>query len=218
MTKSGLNAIEKYELAPFIDASCRREPDFENPSPSITALCRQGQFAPHLRVDDIVVYITVGDQFGPFKKGHHLVAILQVSEVYETHQIAETEYLNNNLPRPSNCMVINNTPHEFPKTGGNFRTKTLEKSFLSRTELEKEKIGERRIKIWDKDYLNKSNKWKCFIKTKILYLDINEPPLLLKSDFDYIFGKTPNTRTPNLISEKQLINLAKIAGLKFNMG
>ena len=56
----GVEAISKYKFPPFIDASCRREPDFQNPFPSISALCRQGQFAPHLRKDDIVVYMTVG--------------------------------------------------------------------------------------------------------------------------------------------------------------
>lgn len=45
-TQLELEAIEKYKLPPFIDASCRREPDFQNPLPSISALCRQVSFAP----------------------------------------------------------------------------------------------------------------------------------------------------------------------------
>jgi hypothetical protein len=43
---------------PFIDASCRREPDLESRYPSITALCREGHFAPHLHEGDVVAYMT----------------------------------------------------------------------------------------------------------------------------------------------------------------
>ena len=32
----GRAAVYKYDLPPFIDGSCRREPDFESPFPSIT--------------------------------------------------------------------------------------------------------------------------------------------------------------------------------------
>jgi len=54
----GMKAIEEYGLKPFIDASCRREPDFESNFPSITALCRKNKLAPQLKVGDIVVYLT----------------------------------------------------------------------------------------------------------------------------------------------------------------
>lgn len=214
MTKTGLKAIEHYSLPAFIDSSCRREPDFENPYPSITALCRQGQFAPHLKVNDIVAYITVGGKINPYKKGHHLVAILQVVDVYETHQIGEIEYRKNKIPTPSNCMITGNYPLQFSKTGGNFNNKTQEKMFLARSEVEKEKIGERRIKNWNNEYLAKSIIWKCFVKTKPLFLEINKPPLISKSDFNYIFGKTPNTRNPNLITKKQLSEIAQIGNLE----
>ncbi len=217
LTKSGLNAIKEYNLSPFIDASCRREPDFENPYPSISALCRQGSFAPHLKVDDVIVYMTIGRKFQPFKKGYHLVSILQVKEVYETHEIAKNEYLNSDLPIPSNCMVSNNPPNDFVKTGGNFTSKLREKQFLNKTDIEKGKIGKRIIKIWDAEYLNKSKKWKCFVKTEPLFVNVDNPPLISNLDFNHIFGKIPNTRTPNLIAEKQLILLAKIAGLNLKL-
>lgn len=217
LTQTGLNAIEKYNLHPFIDASCRREPDFENPYPSISALCRQGQFATHLRKNDIVVYMTVGRKFKPHKKGHHLVSILQVIDVYTTHEIAKTKYLESNLLIPNNCMVANNPPNTFSRTGGNFANKTHEKKFLARTIHEREKIGERRVREWDDTYLYKSKKWPCFVKTHPLFLDLSTPPLLLKSDFNRIFGKIPNTRTPRLITEEQLIELAKIANLQLDI-
>lgn len=68
MTEVGVKAIDKYNLPAFIDGSCRREPDFENYNPSITALCRQNQFAPKLLANDIIVYITVkGEWFKDFE-------------------------------------------------------------------------------------------------------------------------------------------------------
>jgi hypothetical protein len=212
-TELGLSAIEKYKLPPFIDASCRREPDFENPFPSISALCRQGQFAPHLQQNDIIAYITVGGDFKPHKQGHHLIAILQVEEVYGTHQIGQNEYKKANLPIPSNCMVEGNPPFDFDKTAGNFKTKSQQKTFIKRTEEQKLDIGKRLLKSWDEHYLEKSKKWECFVKTRPIYVNIHNPTQILNSDFEYIFGKIPNTRTPNKISKKQLIELAKLVGI-----
>jgi hypothetical protein len=210
LTNTGINAIDKYTLAPFIDSSCRREPDFENPYPSITALCRQGTFAPHLKIDDIVVYITVCGKQEPFKFGYHLVAILQVTDVYETHSIAQEEYLKTGLPIPSNCMVSDNPPLEFSRTGGNFSKKSDEKRFFSKTHEKQKEIGRKRIQSWDRSYFYKSQKWKCFVKTNPLYLNTKNPPTVLMSDFKKILGKPPYTRTPSLISEDQLIKLAEL--------
>ena len=217
-TTLGLEAIDKYSLPPFIDASCRREPDFQNPYPSISALCRKGHFAPHLRKDDIIVYMTIGGQIQPYKQGHHLVAILQVEEVYKTHEIGKLEYLNANLPIPSNCMVIENQPLDFDKTAGDFLNKSQIKAYSSRTEAQKLQIGKIRLKNWDNDYLNRSRIWQCFVKTKPLYLDFDNPTPILYSDFDFIFGKVPSTQTPKKLTDTQFIELAKLAGLDIKLG
>ena len=37
-TSAGRNAIAKTDLPPFIDGSCRREPDFQAQAPSISAI------------------------------------------------------------------------------------------------------------------------------------------------------------------------------------
>ena len=217
-TTLGLEAIEKYNLPPFIDASCRREPDFQNSYPSISALCRQGRFAPHLRKDDIIVYMTTGGQLQPYKQGHHLVAILQVEEVYKTHEMGKSGYLDANLSIPSNCMVIENPPNDFDKTAGNFERISQLKTFLSRTEEQRLEIGRRLLKSWDENYLQRSINFGCFVKTKPLYLNFDNPTQILYSDFDFIFGKVPNTQTPNKLTEKQFIELAKLAGLDIKLG
>jgi hypothetical protein len=212
-TELGIEAIAKYNLPPFIDALCRREPDFDNPFPSITALCRQGQFAPHLKENDLVVYMTVGGHVKPFKKGHHLVAILQVEEVYSDHTLAKEAYLNAGLQIPSNCMVEDNLAVDFDKTAGNFKRKSQLKTFMSDTIQAQELEGQNRIKFWDKQYMKKSLIWKSFVKTKAIYVNTKNPPVIESDDFDFIFGKLPNTRSPKIINKEQLIGLAKIAGL-----
>lgn len=214
----GLEAIEKYKLPHFIDASYRREPDFENPFPSISALCRQGSFAPHLCKDDIIVYMTIGRQLQPYKQGHHLVAILQVQEVFATHELGGVAYSRENLPVPSNCMILENRPYDFDKTGGDFESIHSFKKYLLRSGERRLAIGRRRLKIWDENYLKKSKIWECFVKTKPLYLDVNNPTQISGSDFDYIFGRISITQTPNILTEKQFIELGKLVGHDFKLG
>ena len=48
-------------------------------------------------------------------------------------------------------------------------------------------------------------------------MELNNPPQILKSEFDLIFGKVPNTRNPNLITKEQLIALAKIADINLEI-
>ena len=214
----GVMAIEKYGFPPFIDASCRREPDFENPFPSITALCRQGKFAPHLRKNNIVVYITTGGTFKPYKLGHHLIAILQVEEVYKTHELGKRGYINANLPIPNNCMVEETRPYKFDQTAGGEMSADILKKYLALSEELRERANAELIKDWDNDYLQRSLTYQCFIKTKSLYTNVQNPIRLLRSDFQYIFGKLPNTRTPNIISESSFIRLGKFIGLDITLG
>lgn len=214
----GVQAINKYDFPPFIDASCRREPDFENPSPSITALCRQGQFAPHLKEGDVVIYMTVDGIFPPFKTNHHLVAILHVEEVYETHDFGKIDYLRRRLPIPSNCMVPGNPPFDFDMTAGNFDTKSQLRRFLAHPEGTRKQIGEKLIEIWDDSYLAKSKTWKCFVRTNPIFLNLVNPPQILRMDFDRIFGKLPNTRTPKILKESEFLDLGTLIGLKIELG
>lgn len=75
---AGRQAIQEYSLPPFIDGSCRREPNFESPFPSITATCRGGNFAPRLRERDRIAYLTVrGRYLVDTESGWRLVAVLR---------------------------------------------------------------------------------------------------------------------------------------------
>lgn len=215
----GLKAVHKYNLPPFIDASCRREPDFENQFPSITALCRQDKFAPHLKRGDIVVYITTqGNYHNNFTKEKHnrLVAILQVIEKKKSHQDAFEWYRAKGIDIPSNCMVANNNPEIFEKTASLFCKKKEMKDYFNKPDEVRKKIAERIVSLWDKEYKKKAEFWGDFVITRPLFLELNTPPVVLRDDFQRIFGRYPNTRMPNIISFTELIQLGKLVEIEFS--
>jgi hypothetical protein len=66
----GRKAMYQHGLPPFIDGSCRREPDFESRFPSITATCRGGNFAPRLQIGDRIAYLKIKGKYpGDFECG-----------------------------------------------------------------------------------------------------------------------------------------------------
>jgi len=215
-TAIGLRAIEKYSFPPFIDASCRREPDFQNPNPSITALCRQGLFAPNLYPNDVVIYMTVRGRWYRTFDHHRLIAILSVIDRKESHIEAKLKYLMGGLPIPSNCMVDGNNPYDFDKTAGKF-VKTLDiNRFLSFPPEKQKIIGERTVKLWDEEYWRKSKENGVFIITKPIFLELYDPPILTDQILTDVFGKVPNTRNPNLIKERSKFKeLARLAGINY---
>jgi hypothetical protein len=216
MTEIGMRAVKDYGSPPFIDASCRREPDFENDYPSITALCRQEKFAPLLCPNDIVVYITVKGKWLTDFDHYRLISILVVTEKKENHNQAATWYRNKNISLPSNCMVEDNPPLEFQETAGNYERRVDIQKFLN-YDIEKQKqIGKRRIELWNAEYLNRSKKWGDFVVTKPIFTELYNPPILTVEDMKKIFGRVPNTRTPNKIKKEQLKELAKYANINFN--
>lgn len=107
----GRRAVNQFGLPPFVDASCRREPDFESKFPSISALCRSAHFAPRLHIGDKVIYITRKAHYFNAAEGHwRLVAILKILASFESHAVAADWYRAERLPLPSNCMVPGNPP------------------------------------------------------------------------------------------------------------
>lgn len=214
-TEIGKNAIKKIGYPPFIDASCRREPDFENTFPSITALCRQEKFAPQLIPNDIIIYMTVKGKWFTNYDHHRLVAILEVIERKETHLQAKSWYSSRGLLIPSNCMVNDNPPHSFFETAGNYENQGDIKNFLGYSPEKQKIIGERKIKIWNEEYLSKSRKWGVFIITKPIYLNLSDPPVLTDQDLLNIFNKKINTRTPKKLTKTEFKQLAGFADVNF---
>ena len=210
----GRRAIRARQFPPFIDASCRREPDLQHAFPSITALCRQGTFAPHLYLNDIIVYITKKGRWLMQEKHHRLVAILQVIERKASHAEAAVWYREQRLPLPSNCMMPGNPPYQFLETGGIYTTQKENKTFLAYPTTMQEFVGEHEVNLWDAEYLAKSQTWPVFIITRPLFVSLHNPPVLTAAGFMDVFGKIPNTRTPNIITKEQLDKLICLTGIQ----
>lgn len=214
-TDIGQNAIANFNFPPFIDASCRREPDFENPFPSITALCRQEKFAPQLYPNDIVVYMTVKGKWSADFDHYRIIAILEVIERKDTHLQAKSWYTSKGLTVPSNCMVADNPPHSYLETAGRYENQKDIKHFLTYPTEKQTVIGDRIVKLWDKEYLEKSKKWGTFIITRPVYINLTNPPILTDQDIYNIFKKKINTRTPKKLTPNEFKELAKFANINF---
>lgn len=213
-TKFGIGAIVVHKIPPFVDSSCRREPDLENQAPSISAICRNGKFAPRLQKGDIVIYMTVRrGVVSSYKQGHHLVAVLQVESVYANHAIAYGYYSSLGLKIPSNCIVDGNPPCDFDKTAGDFRIDNVGalKDYLS-----SEGSGQRIIRKWDCAYKARTNKHSCFIKTRSLYSELHKPPVISHNSFIDIFGRIPSTRNPPSIEKHKANQLLQSAGINIH--
>ncbi|SFU18984.1 hypothetical protein SAMN04489724_0073 [Algoriphagus locisalis] len=212
----GRNAIKGFGFHPFVDGSCRREPDFENLYPSITGLCRQNSFAPKLWPNDIVIYMSL-DSEGNSTSKYSLVAILKVIERFETHFNAYQWYRDNDLKTPNNCMVEGNPPIPFEMTVSTY-TSQKDITRFKKYALDKQKaMGERIVNKWNDEYQIKSEKWPTFIVTKPFFNAVYEdlkPPIIEHKDFVRIMGRVPNTRTPNNLSVSELIGFCNLAGIK----
>jgi hypothetical protein len=193
-------AVEKYHFPPFIDGSCRREPDFESRFPSISALCRGKVFAPRLHVGDVIVYKTVKGSYLGVKPPHwRLVAILNVIRRFKSHNEAANWYQSNELPLPANCMVPGNNSAPFEMTAG-----ILKLDFEKRT---KGFVPTRIIRMWDATYQERAKKWGVFLVCKPVFLDLNNPLILTEDDMTGLFGHVLNTFNPPEISDEFVARL-----------
>lgn len=209
----GKKAIAEYGLPPFIDNSCRREPDFESKHPPITTICRQELFAPNLCSNDIVIYITTQGQWYKNFNHHRLVAILEVMEQRKSHESAVPFYINKGINLPSNCIVEDNPPLDFDKTAGDYKSMKDINHYLSKESSKQEIIGRQRIRLWDNRYKERVKKNGAFNITNPIYINVDNPPVITNEKFKEIFGKVPNTRNPNKISKIQFRELALLAGI-----
>ena len=204
----GIAAIDKYGFPPYVDGSCRREPDFEHCKPIITALCRVGHFAPRLRPGDAVFYLNNIGTRKPLLE-YHLVAVLRVVLRASSHEKAADKYHNAGLKLPSNCMVDNNAPYDYDQTigpplgkegtdmGERFVDAVLTNNVIRATGL---------LKGWDRQYNDIAHnsdrtQLKGVAFTSPHYLELHNPKVasreMLKSIFD---GKVPNLLNPRAYS------------------
>ena len=201
---TGRTAAQDYNLPPFVDASCRREPDFEHPFPSISAICHAAGFAPRLHIGDTVVYLTVKRSYLGIKPAHwRLTSILRVIERFEKHREAADWYESQGLWLPSNCLVRGNPPLPLEKTIGYHKGE--DKKLIKATKVER----------WDSGYWKRSRQYGTFLACEDLFTELWQPPILHNVDAEAIFdqGQMPGTQTPPKISNTEFERLKHICGI-----
>lgn len=184
-TKQGKAAVDKYNLKPYIDGSCRREPDFENPYPAITGLCRPG-FVERLFEGDLVIYTTNLQGIGVKK----FISIFEVIATYDSHELAKEWYIKNNISIPNNLIVNETRP--FPLEYTHRRTSCSD-------------CGHDIVEEWDKGYLERSILFPkvAICKTWKNPIDLDNPSDISIEDLLFIFNRIPGTRNPPYLSNDE---------------
>jgi hypothetical protein len=204
-TAAGREAVRQHGLPPFIDGSCRREPDLESPFPSISATCRAGNFAPRLQEGDRVAYLTVKGKYGcDLEPGWRLVAILCIICRLPSHKEAAGWYLQRGCPIPSNCLVDGNPPKAYELTNQNPPSEIKERI------RSKSDFG-RAARCWDRLYCHRVTKWPVFLATQAEFRELTHPPQLRKTAIIEAFGRVPGTLNPPEVPCDRLELLIQLA-------
>ena len=207
VSPAGRAAARARRLPPFLDGSCRREPDFESTFPSITAICGAGNFASLLRVGDRVAYLTVKGRYpGNVESGWCFVAMLRVIRRFSTHRDAASWYRSKGHSVPGNCFVEGNPPIPLEFTNRRPPPK-IRKLVVA------EREPARTIRLWDAAYRQRVARWPVFLVTKAEFLELNKPPLMVAADMLEVFGVIPATlKLPEIGCERLARLLALAAG------
>ncbi len=183
-TPAGIEAAKKFNIPPFVDGSIRREPDLEHAFPSISCICRGGNFAPRLRRGDVVVYMTTKGRYGAAIRAWRLTAILRVRCAFNSHDDAQVWYEMQGLPLPSNCMVSGNP--SLPVSHSHRKNRS-----------ERHPDAERFRRAWDAAYATRVREHPAFVVCDPLFVDVGaNAPVVRDEDLDAVFGKAVATRNP----------------------
>ncbi len=191
----GRQAITTYNLPPFLDYSCRKEPDFMSAYPSISALCRVGKFAPRLHEGDITVYITCKWNYLDIKPPHwRLTAILEVFKRFETHAEAAAWYSSKGVALPSNCMVLGNPPVPIERTA-------------PITEFTTD------LRRWDLSYQKRARQCSVFLACNTQFMELHDPPIITGEIMRMAFNRVPGTQNPPAITTEEFNKLKRLCNI-----
>ena len=194
VNKRGWSVVKERGVPPYVDSSCRREPDFGSELPSISALCRASKFAPRLNKSDVVVYLTFKGAYRGHPGRHwRLTGVLKVIERFESHRDAAKWYVDKGLQLPSNCIVPENPPLSLDETSNPSNYPSVER--------------------WDAGYRARTRKFGVFLACESLFLELHDPPVVTQEMMYAAFGRVPGTRTPPKISDQEFERLIAVAGV-----
>lgn len=195
-TSQGRTAVERFSLPPFVEGSCRREPDFEAEFPTISALSRFKTSASQLQVGDIVIYLTSKAKYGSYTFSHwRLVAILKITKRFESHRDVAAWHQERGMALPRNCMAKGNSPLPYEMTHGVLpRALKVQRHDLSSLEL---------VRKWDLKY--RCRAWECgtFLLTKPLFLELSDPPIITEGIMQQVFNRLPGMQSFLRITRKE---------------
>ena len=186
-------------MPPFIDASIRREPDFEHSEPVITCLCRGGRFAPRLRVGDRVVYLTVKSA-GP----QRLVAVLAVDRLFGSHDEAASWFRERGKPLPVNLLVPGNHAKPIEQSDrAPLESRSTKPAGCVVCQSDKRprkwgnECGPSEHAQWDAAYHERMSENPCVAGCSVVYCNPHvSAPFVTDDDLRAVFGKVPQTRNP----------------------
>ena len=202
-TPEGQAASVRYNIPAYVDGSCRREPDLECQFPSISALCRAELFAPHLKVGDEVVYITIKDFYGEAFKHWRVVARLKILKRFRSHPDAAAWYRGKIGKLPSNCMVAGNPPLPLSHTsrGASNCAPGCGSAAAS-------------LKKWNEHYQKRANAIPVFFVCKAIWKELSSPAILTDAVAFRILKSSERVRSrlPIKITASELQAIDAVAG------
>jgi hypothetical protein len=166
-TPEGQRAIMQLNILPYVDGSCRREPDMECEFPSISALCRGELFAPNLIEGDEVVYITTKNLYGEPFWHRRIIARLKVFKRFGSHLEAAAWYRRNVGKLPSNCMVAGNPPLPLNHTSRGTSNCAPGCGTAAAT-----------LKQWNEHYQKRADNFPVFLACKTVWKELASPAIL----------------------------------------
>jgi hypothetical protein len=208
-TKEGQAASARFNIPPYVDGSCRREPDFESRFPSISALCRAELFVPRLEVGDDVVYITLKSEYGTAFRHWRIVARLKVFKRFESHPDAASWYRGEGMSLPSNCMVPGNEPMALERTSRG--QSACAPGCGSPTAS---------LKEWNDRYQDRANRIPVFFVCKTVWMNLTDPSILTDSAAIRILKtwERVNSRRPIKITPAELTHLEHVIASQIKNG
>ncbi len=202
---AGRQAIVTHQLLPYIDGSCRREPDLELELPTITALCRGAMFAPRLDIGDRVAYVTKRGKYGGASPHWRLAALLHVSHRFETHADAAAWY-GARFPRlPRNCMVAGNGPVPLDQTDGKLTAELRDVAATTPPSV--------LLRALDRGYAARARRYPIVLACQPLFRELRVPPVISREDWERWCDGVPSTQTPPMIDENVWAALCERAGI-----
>lgn len=191
VNKIGRASAEQNNLPLFIDGSCRREPDFENPKPAITQLCRPKKLVNRLSIDDLIIYITKLGRYGTKQAHWKLISILEVISIVPDHNSVLTFYTKNKIPLSQNIICNNTSPFPLDYTHG---INENNKNGTDAIEV---------IKRWNAGYIYRAMQYPEVAITQVWndILHLDNPPIINHQMMKSIFGRIPGTQNPPRLSD-----------------